>query len=365
MLHDVNIDYLGVSGSASGELAAYIARAGKFDPNMKRPWMDEKTGKSYVAMYNGYGDPTKKDSYKPKLIQTNATLRYDDWKQFDDAVLLASRTRLGGIQDLRDKNLIYNLGNGMGTMILQGSTASDPHEAELSMSGKVKGQGDRPNYEPTYLPMPICHVDFELDSRVIEAARMNRHPIDTSSIESGVRRVNEKLETMLFTDTDFAYGGGTIYSYLNEPNINSVTLSTNWDASAKTGAAIKNDVIAMKQSSVNAKHYGPWMLYVPTAYETVLDDDYNDNTPSKTIRARILEIDGITGVKVVDTLTANKVLLVQMTSDVVRLVVGMPIQTLEWKTGDTFTNYFKVMTIQVPQVRSDQDGNSGVVLLSA
>ena len=50
-----------------------------------------------------------------------------------------------------------------------------------------------------------------------------------------------------------------------------------------------------------------------------------------------------------------------MTSDVVRLVEGLPITPVEWTVeGGTIFN-FKVMTIRVPQIRADQDGNSGVV----
>ena len=106
------------------------------------------------------------------------------------------------------------------------------------------------------------------------------------------------------------------------------------------------------------------MIYVPTAYETVLDNDYGSNYP-KSIRARILEVDGIKGIKVVDTLTANNVIMVQMTTDVVRLVRGMGIQNVEWQTEGKMITKYKVMTIQVPQIRSDQDGNSGLVHLAA
>jgi len=55
---------------------------------------------------------------------------------------------------------------------------------------------------------------------------------------------------------------------------------------------------------------------------------------------------------------------VQMTTDVVRLVRGMGIQNIEWQTEGKMITKYKVMTIQVPQVRSDQDGNSGIVHLS-
>jgi hypothetical protein len=123
-------------------------------------------------------------------------------------------------------------------------------------------------------------------------------------------------------------------------------------------------MLNVKQASIDAKHYGPWMGYVPTAYETVLDDDYDTTTPGTTIRERILKIDGIQGIKVVDTLPANTVVLAQMTPDVVRLVRGLPIQNVEWQTEGKFITKYKVMTIQVPQIRSDQDGNCGVVVLS-
>jgi len=156
----------------------------------------------------------------------------------------------------------------------------------------------------------------------------------------------------LFTDESYSFGGGVIYSYLNHPSRNEVTI-TAWDDSAKTARGIVDDVLAMKQAAIDAKHYGPYKVYIPTAYETVLDEDYEDTgttSTNKTIRQ-----------KVVDTLTANNVVLVQMTQDVVRLVRGMPIQNVEWSVEGKFINKYKVMTIQVPQVRADQEGNSGVV----
>lgn len=77
-----------------------------------------------------------------------------------------------------------------------------------------------------------------------------------------------------------------------------------------------------------------------------------------------MKISGILDVKVIDTLPADNVLLVQMTSDVVRLVRGMGLQNVEWQTEGNFITKYKVMTIQVPQIRADQNGNSGIVHLA-
>jgi hypothetical protein len=220
--------------------------------------------------------------------------------------------------------------------------------------------------------LPIIHADYEINSRQLAASRSLGQGIDVTMAERAARKVNLLLEQMLFTDTTYAWGDtddrsrNQIRSYLNHPDRNTVTLSTygGWTASAATGATILASVLAMKQASMDAYHYGPWHLYIPSAYETVLDEDYDTTTPGTTIRERINKIDGINKIQVVDTLTAANVLLVQMTSDVVRLVNGMGIQNVEWQTEGKFITNYKVMTIQVPQIRSDQAGNSGIVHMS-
>jgi hypothetical protein len=356
------MDFIG-RGGVQGDLAAYVAASGRIDPNTLRPYVDPRNGKSYLTVFTG-GDAQDPKNYQAVPIQTNATLRRDEWKRLDEAVLKISESRLGGIQDLISNNLTYDIGSGMGSTVLEWHDVSDAMEADLTMDGVTRSAGDRPVFSTNYLPLPIIHSDYEINARVLAASRTKGEPLDTTAAERATRKVLEKLESMLFTNTTYTFGGGAIYSYLNEPNINLVTLSENWDVSGKTGAEIITDVLNMKQSSIDAYHYGPWKLYVPTSYETVLDEDYDTQTPGTTIRERIMKISGISGIQVVDTLTANTVLLVQMTTDVVRLVRGMGIQNVEWETEGKMVTKYKVMTIQVPQVRSDQEGHSGIVKLS-
>ena len=54
-------------------------------------------------------------------------------------------------------------------------------------------------------------------------------------------------------------------------------------------------------------------------------------------------------------------LLVQMTSDVVRAVKGMQITTVQWESHGGMMLNFKVMCIMVPQIRADHNGNTGLV----
>ena len=367
MKNKVNVDLLG-NGGGTGQVAGMILANGKLDPGVMRPYIGND-GNSYITYYKG-GNPKNPSSYATQRINVNATLRRDEWKQLDDALLQVSRQRLGGVQDLVDNGLTYNLGNAMGTTVLEYHDVSDAMEADLTMDGITRSKNDRPDFNYHYLPIPIIHVDYELNARELAASRNLGNPLDTIDAETAARKVAEKLEAMLFTNTTYSFGEkgsngrNTIYSYVNHPDRNLVNLSIAWDSSSITGAGIIQDVLEMKQASIADYHYGPWMLYIPTNYETALDSDYDTTTPGTTIRERIMKIAGIKGIKVVDTLTSDNVLLVQMTTDVVRLVRGMGIQNVEWKSeGNMVTNY-KVMTIQVPQIRSDYNKRSGIIHLA-
>lgn len=355
----------GVQGDVANHMSSH-------SPLAMRPFI-ANDGRAYTYICNG--DPKNPKSYKK--IQVNAgTLRRDEWKRLDEAVINVAESRLGGAQDLISRGLTYPLGNAMGTTVLEWHDVSDMGEADMTMDGVSRSQGDRPVFQHNYLPIPIIHFDYEINTRVLEASRKLGNPLDTTSAERAARKCMEKLEQLFFTNTTYSFGEkdsrsrNSIYSYINHPDRNTVTLGTGWDSltedsTGTVGEQIKDQVLEMKQTSINNYHYGPWVIYIPTAYETVMDNDYDTSGQStQTIRERILKINGITDIKVVDTLPADNVVMVQTTSDVVRLVQGMGVTNVQWQTEGNFVNKFKVMTIQVPQIRSDQNGKSGIVHLA-
>lgn len=359
-MNKTNVDLIG-KGSSQGDLAAHALTDG-LNLGAMRPFID-KNGKPCISVFNG-GNASDIRNYS--TIQVNdATLRRDEWKHLDEAVLGVAEQRLVGIDDLRSRGLVYNLGNAFATTVLENTTISDAMEAELSMDGKTRGRNDRVKYGTTYTPIPIIHVDYQINARALAASRKLGNALDTSSAERAARKVSQKLEDMLFTDTSYNFGGGSIYSYLNYPDKNDVTLSTDWDASAKTASDILTDVMNMKQEMIDSYQFGEYMMYIPTGYETIMDEDYDSTTPGTTLRERILKINNIAGVKVIDRLPEDTVVMVLMSSDTVRLVNGMSMQNVQWSSEGNMVNNYKVMTIQVPQLRSDDNGRTGIVVLSA
>lgn len=367
---NAQVDLITANG-ALGEIANKLAMSGRLDIGRMRPYI-EQDGQTYVSVYVG-GDPKKEDAYRVLQINQAGTLRRDEWKQLDEAVLKVAESRLGGFQDLIDAGLVYNLGNAMGTTVLEYHDISDTDlSADITMDGITRAQGARPQFTTNYLPIPIVHADYEINARVLAASRNLGNPLDTTMAERAARKVQEKLELMLFGDTTYSYGGGTIYSYMNFPSANTETevasiLGTNastilvpWNGA--DGTKIVQQVIAMKQASLNDKFFGPWNLYIPPAYETILDEDYQVSGGKViTIRDRLMAISGIKNIRVIDFMPADTVLLVQMTSDVVRVVRGMGLQNVEWSTEGNMVTKYKVMTIQVPQIRADQEGKCGIV----
>ncbi len=356
-----NMDFFNASGKSQGDVAGQIISNKKLNPAALRPWVSEEDGNTYITVHKG-GDKSDPQNYEAVPITTNGTLRRDEWKQLDDAILRVARERLSGFQDLEDRGLTYNLGNPMGTTVLEHHRGKTDMTAELSMDGLTRGQGGRPVYDTQYLPIPIVHVDYEINARELEASRSLGNPLSTDAAEEATRTVQEYLEDMLFTDQQYSFGGGTIYSYVNFPDRVQGNLNKSWDDSGTSPAQIIDDIVNMKQDSINNKHYGPWMVYIPVGYETVMDEDYDTSGQStQTIRDRILKIGGVEDVKVIDRMPADTVLMVELKSNTVRLVQGMGIQNVEWEDMGGFVTKYKVMTIQVPQIRSDKNGTTGIV----
>jgi hypothetical protein len=366
-MENVNVDLIS-NGQAMGEVASRLSSYGRLDPSYMRPFIGDD-GRTYVTTCKG--DPKVPANYIAIPINTNGTLRRDEWKQLDEVLVRFKDYRLGGIEDLRSNGLVYNLGNAMGTTVMEWHDVSDVNLVpELTMDAVTRAKGDRPVYKYHYMPIPILHVDYEINARELATSRNMGNPLDTTLAERAVRRINERLEDMLFTNLTFSYGEkdssnqNSIWSYVNHPDRNLLDLGTSWTDSSVTGKDIVDQVISWKQEGINNRFYGPWQFYIPTAYETLLDEDYvgstPDTAPNTTIRARLMQIAGVKGFKVIDTLAADTIIMVQLTSDVVRLVNGMGLTNVEWGAEGNFITKFKVLTIQVPQIRSDAEGRCGV-----
>lgn len=345
------MDYI-LNGQANGNVASRLL-ASNFDVQILRPFIGSDGRSYFTANVEG----------KPKAVlsqNANATLLKDEWIQLDTVVMKAAQQRLKVVSDLRSRGLEMVIPNGMSKTVLQSQAQSDISDAEITMDGLEKPKGDRPLYDITNLPLPIIHKGFSFPLRQIMASRNGSMPLDTSMADLCGRKVAETVEKLtLGTLSTFTFGGGNIYGLTNYPNEISASVTAPTD-SDWTPATLISEVLAMMQASVNAYHYGPWVLYYGPAWMQYMNNEYKTYS-DVTLVNHIRTLDSISGVVMVDHLTGYDLILVQVSTDVIRMINGMDVTTVQWETDGGMNVHFKVMTIMVPQIRKDFNSRTGLV----
>lgn len=325
--------------------------------------VDSATG----ALSFGQGDVASRlltNGMKASSLRTNATLRKDEWKRFDDKLIEVGQQRMVAVGDLMSRGLRFDVGNGMGTTVIEWETVDETRDAEVNMDGLARAQSDRLNFVQKSLPLPIIHRDFYINLRNLESSRSRGEALDTMNMAVAARKVAERTEQILFNGvSNYTFASGTITGYTTHPDRNTVTLGTAWTNSGVSGEDILAQVLEMFTAAHNDRMYGPYIIYVPTAYWIRLLEDFKADS-DKSVISRLMEIPTLSDIKVADFLSADNVVMVQMTEDVVDMVVGMQPTTVQWDTQGGFLLNFKVMSIMIPRIKSDASGRSGIVHLS-
>jgi len=294
-----------------------------------------------------------------KLRNNNSLLTKDEWIQLDNTIVDVARIRLRAVGDLQSRGYQMTM-DGMSNPILQWQTMSRTQGVDVSMDPRVIGNNSAVNFGLEQLPLPVIHTDYSIPWRQLQISRSGGAPLDTTIAAQKTQDVSEKVEDILVNGLDgYTYGGATIYGYMDTPNSAAVSL-TAWYA-ASDGTGIVSDLLKMKQALIDKKKYGPYLVYIPTAAETIFDGDYRSGY-SQTTRARVDQIQEIEEVRVLDTLDSDKVIMVQLSPGNVEIINGLQMTNINWDTKGGQELNFKIMTIMIPRFLSDQDGNLGVAI---
>lgn len=296
----------------------------------------------------------------------------------DRAVVEVGLQRLVITADLMAAGLTYNLTDPLSVTQLEWNSVSKIGAAQRTMTPSARGETQLPIVTPNRLPIYLTTDKFEIDIRTLKASQRVGTPLDTAVIKQKVRSVNEAIEDATIngaTTLDgqaLTVGGYTAPGLLNAPNANTQSLTAAAWTTTPVAATIFSETMAMIAKLQADKKFGPYRMYVGTQIANVLDGDYTTSTSAVTsIRQRLLQIDGLQAIRTADLLTngdgatpsiGNKVILMQMTSDVADVVVGQEPTVIPWTSLDGFTIHNLVMAILIPRVRSDSEGNSGVCI---
>lgn len=371
-----------VGNGQQGEAGDYLARY-RYDANLSRPFLDDK-GRACVRVNRGRRDKDGKPVTDKMLVNearalgipvlnTSTLLRKDEWIRYDETVLQVQRENLRAYADLVAASN-YGGFDGMSKSILEWETSSDPGEVFVDMDGLSEGRSDRMRFQREGMPLPITHSGFSLSLRQLSTSRNMGTPLDTLQLESCTRRVVEQVErALLGTVTAFAYGLSSsysqtskVYGYTTYPERivkNNLTAPTGSNPEVTVG-----EVLTMLDLASAQNFNGPFMLYHSNDWDKYLDNDYarlGGNNANMTLRDRLRKIDRIRDVRRLDYLSSTTnpftLIMVQMTSNVVQAVTGMPIRVLQWEEKGGMELKFRVMGILTQRFRADYNGNCGVV----
>lgn len=293
----------------------------------------------------------------------NATLFEEDWEEIDDAVLPAAQERLVIVDDLQSNpSLVHSLEDWS---VLESTyeAESDVSGASQSLSGAAEGEEDLPDRVRRTIPVPITFKPFRLEARMAQSSMRRGESLDTTAARAASRSVSEKLEDMVFNgaDRNIVLSGNDVPGLTTFGARETYSITTAWDA-VTSNTTILDDVRSMVQLAFNNNYFGPFNLYVPGNWATVMGDDYNASSgDGRTVMQRIEELPWINRVRVADRLADSNVVLVQMTPEVIDLAVGQAIDTIQWEIKGGMVVMFKVFAAIVHRLKSDHAGNTGIV----
>jgi uncharacterized linocin/CFP29 family protein len=303
-------------------------------------------------------------AFSSAALRTAEVLTRDEWKEFDNQIVEESQIRLRIVADLIAGNLVKRIPNGLAKTVLNYQTMSDMDDAIVSLDGVTRSMNDRPEFGDENIPLPITHKDYYLNLRTLLASRTSGEALDTTYARLASRKVSEANENMVVNGGP-QFGGLPIYGLRTHPNriLGTYSGSIAWNNAAKTGAQITTDV-STAISALEARGFnGPYMVYMGSGGSLKVQEDYKAES-DRTIRERVLAFDNVQGLRVLDKLPVTDVVVVQMTPDVIQLVIGEDLQTVQWDVHGGFQINFKVWDIFVPLIRSTSDSFTGIVHFS-
>ena len=292
-------------------------------------------------------------------LVANSTLRHEDHIAMGKKLVGTAKEKLVGVLDLYNRGLVVTLPN-WGFTLYQYEKISGMTDAEVTMEASTDGQNDRQTFTQAALPVPVIHKDFQLGARQWQASQNSGSGLDLTQLSESARNVSDKLEDMLFNGLpSLIVSGSQIYGYTNHPERTTVTLAgTGWGTSS--GRDIIGDTKNMLQAMYDANRYGPFVMYVAKNVWAELELDYSTSKGDRTFKERIEAFEGIEAVKCSTKLADDDVVLVQMTDDVVKMIVAKDISYVQY-SNDPFTTKFKTVMAAAPLIMSDKNGSCAVV----
>lgn len=308
-----------------------------------------------------YDQSHKEMASKGVFMGNASTVPKDVWGSWDREGIEIQRDVLAVFNDLSSLSMSLPIGDQVHFY----QKISDSSEVNISMDGRGKAKTDQPLVDYVGTPIPIIDSSFSFGWRQMAAMQSKGQSLDPAARNNAMRKVAEKMEDLIINgESKIDVGGAKIYGLRNLPARNTGT--TALDLNGATGAQwveVIKDVIEKMHAD---NFYSPVTIYLNYAdWFYASATDYVAAAPQNTILQRIMAIPGVAAIVPASRVPVNEVLGVCKRSDVVQILTEMPMTVRPFTRLRPEDDYvFNVMAAVSPQLKSDFNGQCGIVQLT-
>lgn len=292
----------------------------------------------------------------------------------DKVVIKVNRQRMTFVNLLINRGLTISLPNPLSWTQYEWFGQTYNANADRVMDPRSRTENFAPGLLPNRLPIYCTTSGFQLGIRDLEVSRRTGLPLDTIGVEASMRAVNENIEDAALNGTTAIDGqaltvaGFSAPGLLNATNASTFTYTTADWTTVPNGANVVAAILGGIKKLTDNFFPGPFAVLVGTTIAQGLQNDYSALKGDQTIwqRLQALEVGSDEGKNLeivhVPRLPAGKVVIVQMTPDVIALVDGQRPTAIPWTSLDGLTIHNLILGIMVPLVRFTPDNASGIAI---
>ena len=303
----------------------------------------------------GVGEMLLANNMNMNALRTNRILQSDEWKDFDDRIIMSATKVLNIYADLLSEGLVYQLSD-MGYRVTQWTTEGDRVEAIVAMEPDAAGLRDLVNFEDVKLPIPCIIADYKIGLREILASRREQRPIDTLNADRAGRRIGEGVEKMIVHGYGNSIEGQRIYGLLTHPARATEAFTDPFNAETAPEMILRLIDIMEENKFFGAKYN----LYMPVGMSSVLYKMMPD-THGKMLKTHLEEIDLINTIKPSSMIPRGNMVLVRMDADTIDIAEAQELINVEWDIKGGMSFEYRALTALVPRLKARQDNTMGIV----
>lgn len=341
----------------------------EFDPTFTPTNEQQVAASAHLSGLRGIAPSANFRGTSDPRLRANSPLPRDAEVAIDDAINVARPSPGTFVPMLIRRNLVRPLPNWLSVLELENRAINDVGEANQTMELDVRYERTVPDLADYRIPIYATWEATDFPQRLLSVADRASWPFETNFVTSATNHVNRKIENQAIHGLGFNMRGHTAPGILTDP-VNTIENvdSKSWLDATKTSVDIENDIDAGVNELADetaGEFTGPFALVLGTQLANRLNKPYVANYKG-TLREQILSKDYGGPLEIVSTpeMPLDYWALVQLTPDVIDIVVGQGPQKVVWRLSNHPYSAVGIMIVacEIVRTHTTYTGKSGIIV---